>query len=75
MDEIRDGLADGSVTEAFAAGTAAVITPIVGLKSEEFSATAGDGQPGKHTRQFRDHLLNIQYGRAEDTHGWMHRVL
>ncbi|KIR64193.1 branched-chain amino acid aminotransferase [Micromonospora haikouensis] len=75
MDEIRDGLADGTVTEAFAAGTAAVITPIIGFKSEEFAAEVGDGTPGKYTRQFRTHLLDIQYGRAEDTHGWMHRVL
>ncbi|WP_320068857.1 branched-chain amino acid aminotransferase [Micromonospora sp. RTGN7] len=75
LDEIRNGLADGSVTEAFAAGTAAVITPIVGFKSEEFSATVGDGEPGTYTQQFRKHLLDIQYGRVEDTHGWMRRVL
>jgi branched-chain amino acid aminotransferase len=75
VDEIRDGLADGSVTEVFAAGTAAVITPIIGLKSAEFAATVGDGKPGAYTRQFREHLLDIQYGRAEDTRGWMHRVL
>ena len=43
LDEMRDGLADGSITEAFAAGTAAVITPILGLKSEEFAVTVGDG--------------------------------
>ncbi|WP_428965911.1 branched-chain amino acid aminotransferase [Micromonospora fluostatini] len=75
LDELRAGLADGTVTEAFAAGTAAVITPIVGFKSEEFTASVGDGEPGTYTRQFREHLLDIQYGRAEDTHGWMHRVL
>nr|QLJ98380.1 hypothetical protein HZU44_27440 [Micromonospora carbonacea] len=38
-------------------------------------AAVGDGAPGKYTRQFRTHLLDIQYGRVEDTHGWMHRVL
>jgi branched-chain amino acid aminotransferase len=75
MDEIRHGLADGSVTEAFAAGTAAVITPIIALKSDEFAAPVGDGKPGTYTRQFREHLLDIQYGRAEDTYGWMHQVL
>jgi branched-chain amino acid aminotransferase len=75
MDELRDGLADGSITEAFAAGTAAVITPILGLKSEEFAAQVGDGKPGKYTQEFRNHLLDIQYGRASDTHNWMYRVL
>jgi branched-chain amino acid aminotransferase len=75
MDEMRDGLTAGSITEAFAAGTAAVITPILGLKSEEFSSVVGDGKPGKHTQEFREHLLDIQHGRAADTHGWMRRVL
>ncbi|MGI5150862.1 branched-chain amino acid aminotransferase [Plantactinospora sp. CA-294935] len=74
MDELHDGLASGSITEAFAAGTAAVITPIVGLKSEEFSSTVGDGKPGTYTQQFREHLLDIQYGRTVDTAGWMYRV-
>ncbi len=75
MDELRDGLADGSITEAFAAGTAAVITPILGLKSEEFETTVGDGTTGKHTQGFRDHLLDIQRGRTADTYGWMRRIL
>jgi branched-chain amino acid aminotransferase len=75
MGELRDGLADGSITEAFAAGTAAVITPIIGFKSEEFSTAVGDGKPGEYTQRFREHLLDIQYGRAADIHGWTQRVL
>ncbi len=75
LDELREGLADGSIAEAFAAGTAAVICPIVGFRSEEFEVTAGDGKPGQSTMDFREHLLDIQYGRAEDRHGWMRRVL
>lgn len=75
MDELRDGLAEGAITEAFAAGTAAVITPILGLKSEEFETVVADGQPGKYTQEFRRHLLDIHHGDAADTHGWMRRVL
>jgi branched-chain amino acid aminotransferase len=30
---------------------------------------------GPVTRQVRAALVDIQYGRAEDTFGWMHRVL
>jgi branched-chain amino acid aminotransferase len=74
LDELRAGFADGSLTEAFAAGTAAVITPIVGLKNQDFTLTVGDGTPGRHTREFRRHLLDIQSGRAEDRYGWMRRV-
>jgi branched-chain amino acid aminotransferase len=75
LDELRAAAADGTVTEAFAAGTAAVITPIVGLRSGDFALTIGDGQPGVHTMKFRQHLLDIQCGRTADTRGWMYRVL
>ncbi|MFD6529880.1 branched-chain amino acid aminotransferase [Streptomyces sp. NPDC060184] len=75
LGELRSGAADGSITEVFAAGTAAVITPMVGFKGEGYAFTVGDGTPGKHTMALRDHVLDIQYGRAEDKHGWMRRVL
>ncbi|MFF9349384.1 branched-chain amino acid aminotransferase [Streptomyces sp. NPDC014734] len=75
LDELRAGAADGSVTEVFAAGTAAVITPIVGFKGNGYEFTVGNGTPGKQTVALREHVLDIQYGRAEDKHGWLRRVL
>ena len=72
--ELLDGIADRSITEVFACGTAAVITPVGTLKTAEREVTVGDGDTGKHTAALRQRLLDIQYGRAEDTHGWMHRV-
>ncbi len=30
---------------------------------------------GSVTERIRSALLDIQYGRAEDTHGWMHRLV
>ncbi|MFF3499860.1 branched-chain amino acid aminotransferase [Streptomyces sp. NPDC003247] len=75
LDELRSGAADGSVTEVFAAGTAAVVTPIVRFKGDGYEFTVGDGEPGSRTVALRRHVLDIQYGRAEDRHGWMRRVL
>jgi len=75
LDELRTGAAAGTVTEVFAAGTAAVVTPIVGFKGEGYAFTVGDGTPGKRTLAIRAQVLDIQYGRAEDRHGWMRRVL
>jgi len=75
LDELREGIAGGSIAEAFAAGTAAVISPIVGFKAEGFQAVLGEGKPGPLTMAFRGDLLDIQYGRAEDRHGWLRRVL
>lgn len=75
LDEVREGLADGTFTEVFAAGTAAVITPIVELRGAGFETVIGDGKPGPVTQRLREHLLDIQYGRAADAHGWMRRVM
>ncbi|MET7639726.1 branched-chain amino acid aminotransferase [Streptomyces sp. NPDC005438] len=79
LEELRSGAADGTVTEVFAAGTAAVVTPVVGFRGAseegEYGFTVGDGSPGPYTVALRQHVTDIQYGRAEDTHGWLRRVL
>lgn len=72
--ELRQGLQSGKITEVFCCGTAAVITPITGFSFEEGDLAVGDARPGPITRELRSHLLDIQYGRADDTHGWTHRV-
>lgn len=75
LDELRSGAADGTLTEVFATGTAAVITPITGFSGDSCEFTVGAGTPGKLTVALRQHVLDIQYGRTEDRHGWLHRVL
>jgi branched-chain amino acid aminotransferase len=75
VDEWRKGAADGSVVEAFACGTAAVITPIGALRWPGGEAVAGNGSPGAVTTELRTALLDIQYGRRPDTHGWVRRVV
>ncbi|OON72172.1 branched-chain amino acid aminotransferase [Streptomyces tsukubensis] len=75
LDELRAGASDGTITEVFAAGTAAVITPIVRFRGEGYDFAVGNGGPGKQTLTLRELVLNIQYGRVEDKHGWMRRVL
>jgi branched-chain amino acid aminotransferase len=68
-------LDSGQVSELFACGTAAVVTPIGLLKSEAGSHQVGTGETGATTAALRSRLLDIQYGRAEDRHGWLRRVL
>jgi branched-chain amino acid aminotransferase len=75
LASLRDGLADGSVSEVFACGTAAVLTPIGRLAGEDFDLTVADGQAGPITTSVRSRLTDIQYGRAADTHGWLHRLV
>jgi branched-chain amino acid aminotransferase len=74
VDEWRRGVADGSVTETFACGTAAVITPVGEVKARTGDFTVGDGSPGPLTMALRESLLDIQHGRVADPHGWLHRV-
>ena len=65
---------DGS-REMFACGTAAVITPIASLHNDEGDVVVGSGEPGEVTTALRKALMDIQYGRAEDTHGWLQRIV
>jgi branched-chain amino acid aminotransferase len=75
IDEWRDGVSSGKITEVFACGTAAVVTPVGTLKWRGGSVGDDDSGTGPVTQQVRTALVDIQYGRAEDTFGWMHRVL
>ncbi len=73
-DDWRDGVASGEITEIFACGTAAVVSPVGAAKSAAGTWVTGDGEPGKITMEIRNHLLGIQHGTIEDTHGWNVRV-
>jgi branched-chain amino acid aminotransferase len=74
VEEWRRGAADGSISETFACGTAAVITPVGEVKAGTGDFTVGDGTPGPISMRLREALLDIQHGRVADTHGWLHRV-
>ena len=57
----------------FACGTAAVITPIGTVRCVDGDFTVGDGGTGPVTTSLRQSLVDIQRGRAEDRHGWVHK--
>lgn len=74
IDQWRDGVASGEISEIFACGTAAVIAPVGTAKSKAGTWVTGDGTPGAITMEIRNHLLGIQHGTIEDKHGWMRKV-
>ena len=74
VDQWREGVASGEITEAFACGTAAVVTPVGAVKSAVGEWTHGDGTPGAITMEIRNALTSIQNGTAQDTHNWMFRL-
>ncbi|MBC7550668.1 MAG: branched chain amino acid aminotransferase, partial [Cellulomonas sp.] len=75
LTELQAGLADGSIAEVFACGTAAVITPIGRLAGEDFDLIVADGGAGAVTSRIRAELTDIQYGRAVDRHTWLRRLV
>jgi len=73
IDEWREGVASGDIAEIFACGTAAVVTPVGELRWPGGSAPAPASTD--LTFRIRQALVDVQFGRAEDTFGWMRRIL
>jgi len=75
IDEWKDAARSGELAEVFACGTAAVVTPVGELRWEGGSVDhRGDGFTGEVSLSIRNQLLDIQYGRTEDTHSWLTRL-
>ena len=65
----------GRLKEAFACGTAAVITPIREIihRGETLFQNTGD-KPGELTTQLRQQLMDLQFGVAPDPFGWRYPI-
>jgi branched-chain amino acid aminotransferase len=74
IDQWRADAISGHLTESFACGTAAVVTPVGSVTSDEGKFTIGAGGPGQTTQRLRDRLVAIQRGTAPDPYGWVHRI-
>ncbi len=70
VEELREGARSGAITEVFAAGTAAVISPIVRFREPRGEFAVGDGTPGPRTLALRRALVDLQFGHAPDPRGW-----
>ena len=75
MDEWRAAIKSGRMTEVFACGTAAVITPVGHVKSKRGEWSINKGETGPVAARLREALLNLQHGLAPDTHGWMKNIV
>lgn len=70
-DEWEKANASGELTEVFACGTAAVITPVGHVKHAGGEFDIADGGTGSVTMKLRERLTGLQHGHVADTHGWM----
>ena len=74
IEDWRADAASGRLTEAFACGTAAVVTPIGRAAGPGYDFTVGSGATGQVTQHFLDRLTAIQRGRAPAPHGWVRKI-
>ncbi len=75
IDQWRADAASGKLKEAFACGTAAVISPIGKVRSASGEFLINGGAAGPIAMGLRKQLVDIQYGRAADPHNWIRKVL
>jgi branched-chain amino acid aminotransferase len=75
IDQWRKDAASGWLKEAFACGTAAVISPIGKVRSASGDFVINGGAAGPVAMGLRKTLVDIQYGRTNDPHNWIRKVL
>jgi branched-chain amino acid aminotransferase len=76
IGEWQEGARSGRIREVFACGTGAVVTPVGRLVWPDGEVTAPDtGSEESVTMRVRQRLVDLQYGLAEDGHGWMQRLV
>jgi len=74
IDEVLAASQNGSLKEAFATGTAAVISPVGELFYNDTSHIINNGEAGQLAVRVYKDLQAIQYGRTDDTFNWTTRV-
>ncbi|HET7477796.1 MAG TPA: branched-chain amino acid aminotransferase [Dermatophilaceae bacterium] len=75
IEEWRDGVTAGDITEVFACGTASVVTPVGRLAWPDGDLVIGGGRMGPVTSSVRQLLIDIQHGRVADDRGWLTRLV
>ena len=74
IEDWRADAASGRLVEAFACGTAAVVTPIGRVAGPDYDFTIGSGSTGQTTQRLLDRLTAIQRGRTPGPPGWVQPI-
>ncbi len=70
LDELEEGFKKKTLTEAFGAGTAAVVAPIAVINIHGVDYQFPPVDPQSIQQKMKKKLLDIRTGAAPDTHGW-----
>ncbi len=71
IEEWREDAASGRLVEAFACGTASVISGVGEIQFGSSRFAVGNGAVGSLTRALRDELTMLQRAALPDRHGWI----
>ena len=74
MDEVKEGLAKGTLTEAFGTGTAAVVAPIAVIHIDGKDYEIPEAGPTSFQQQVKSKLNNMRLGLEPDVYGWNYLV-
>jgi branched-chain amino acid aminotransferase len=74
IDEVVRAIKSGKLTEAFGAGTAAVINPVGRINYHDQEYVINCNKIGAWTRKFYDTITGIQNGELKDEYGWIYKV-
>ena len=70
IEEVAEGIRSGAVTEAFGAGTAAIIAPVGRIAYRGETLEINDNAAGPLTASLYDEITGLQTGELQDRHGW-----
>jgi len=74
MDEVMAAIAGGTLREAFASGTAAIVSPVGQIYYRGVEHQIGGGKTGPLTERLYNEILQIQYGMKDDPFGWRLKI-
>jgi branched-chain amino acid aminotransferase len=74
MDEVMEAMAAGTLREAFASGTAAIVSPVGHLYYRGKEHAIAGGKTGPLTVRLYEEILQIQYGLKDDPFGWRMKI-
>ncbi len=74
MEEVIQAAERGLLNEAFASGTAAIVSPIGRMFFRGKEHKIGSGKTGPLTERLYNEILQIQYGQKEDPFGWRLKI-
>ncbi|MCL1828031.1 MAG: branched-chain amino acid aminotransferase [Oscillospiraceae bacterium] len=74
VDELTAAAGSGALEEAWGTGTAAVVSPVGEISYKNRQYTVSGFKIGELTQRLYDTLTDIQWGKVEDTRGWISEV-